>query len=417
MSYLHPNLVNLRQSLDTTSPPLYKLPYNFATQNLESIFYFFSTPSSAPIGPYDQFVVSTTGTVMGLNNVYRVLGDMTVRMKLKVDTLGTTSPIMGFFFYGAKITSDIDDGQIVIFLDMKNSLIPGTTPKIGRNPIATVRNNSYQNITTAQTAIILVSGDTIEIEYVHSMSECLDTFSVRNQANGQYIVGKTTSLYTQDTYASYIQHLGIYLQDGTYTILDVSIESDIPKYPKVHVIGDSMGRGSKITATQSLPYKMKHMIPYNTANSCSGGAYIYNILKTEIQDIIKLYPETVLMMHYIQLSYRDFETSSPNNATYMVAFNAVINGIIGIGSIPILVKMPFWPFPAAGSNPAVDQATMDAWYAFVDAQVVIFPTMLVLDLRAFTLTYDSTGYHYDDNSNTIVTQQLVQLLSSNGLLP
>lgn len=414
MSNNHPSKQNLRDSLNSNRVLLYKLPSNFSTQSIETVSILGTSPTITAVGPYDKFVAAATGgCIVSFPNVFKAHGETITTLKIKVNTLGTTGPVIGVYYLAATDTGDVDSADVYIVLDLKKVFHSGNNPAIIRKPGLLT---STQDITIAQTIPIVSNGDIIEIIITHSIVDCSDSFYVRNQVTGGYILGKTSADFTQDRLANYVQNLGFYLIDGTYTILDCTIEAIIPKKPFVHVVGDSMGRGSVITQTQSLQYKMNQSLYYNTANSCCGGAYIFNIVRVEMQDLIQQSPQLVLIMHYIQLSYRAFESANAGYAAYIAAWDQLVNGIIGIGGRPIFVKMPLWPFPAFNTNPPVDQATCDAWAVFVDQQVVLFPTALVLDLRSYTFTYDASGFHYNDADNTIINNALVELLAANQLL-
>lgn len=431
---------DLREEIGTEAnfPEIFSLPSNFQTQSVLPYALFNASTSPAPtavaVGPYDKITLGPSpmnpNTIAGVTffNLPAFNGSncRDVTFRVKVDALGATNPMIGIGMNNNNQTGDIDGKPRGCMVDFRNALLGGSNgiAAIVRNPTSVppfVNQEAnifhWEAITQARGGIgvantYVTAGNIVRLRWEIDSRNLTERFTFFNEATGAYLeatsnLGFGPQRTVRSTFG-YAQAYSFMLSDGTYTILEYKSTHLAKRGVKVFIAGDSMGRGDRIYAEESLPYKIDKLYPNNSSCSADAGAEIYSIQKQQIPDIIRLQPKYTFLFHYIPILDGRFLTTNSDYPNYIDAFTKVMNGILGANSIPVLIKPPFWPWPG------VTQLRMDQWYTFIDQQLPLFPGTLLLDLRPFALTYDNTTFpHYTGYSNQIISEQMQKLILQN----
>jgi hypothetical protein len=414
-------------------PDVFTLPLNFATQSIVP-FTTFNAPGmvTAATGAYDKFTVpaassntdkNTTGTIFRLDSTAVSSNVIQYKIKLKANSVGATNPMFGFFLLDSLRTGDIDGISRLMYVDFKGYLKGGSNgvPAIVTWPHSqfshTVQESQFQDITTKRGGIgtpdvYITAGDIVNLTWQLDARNLTERITFLNESTGAFVEalinlpgGTTRDVHT--TYG-YVHNIGFMISDGTYTVLDLKADHLAKRGIKVMVIGDSMGRGSTITGSESLAYKLDKIYPEDTSNSANGGAYIYNINRAQMKDVINLQPKFTFVFSFIPSLYTHFVSTDPNYATFTDAWGKMIKGILGVNSVPVLVKVPVpWPIGIA-ANPA----QVEAWNSFLESQVKLYPGTQILDLSEEKFSWDSTGFHFSGSDNEIIAKKIEQLVTN-----
>lgn len=380
----------------------YQIPNNFLTQSLEAVTKSGATNTATitAVGGYDQ--VAVTGgnqtSFIKLNNVRRVNNNVTMKGRVRIDTLGTTACLLGFGWEGLNSSGDTGSAfankMYVNFTSGVISAIKG----VAGGPTALT--------TYASSGTVVSSGDVVEIIYTIDTIKGYDTLIILNEFTGKYIFARYTS--NMANFPCQQANPSIVLGDGTFTILDWHFDPFVLAKPIIQLFGDSIGIGYNIPPADTIAYKLARSVPiYDIVDSCGNGCYIHCMENTGLGEVLKTKPHCVILFMYLSIYYGEFIDTDPNHATYMTSFNNIMSAIVNSGAMPTLIKIPSWP---------LDNGHTAAWNSFVDAQVIAYPTTLVLDLRPFTPTYDSSGYHYDGPFNSVVKGAIVDLMTTHNMI-
>ncbi len=382
----------------------YQIPSNFLSQSIETVSKngAFSSAVVTAVGPYDK--VAVTGgdntSYVTLSNVPHTCTRIRYFLKLQVDTLGAT-PLIGIQLTNSPGTEDTNTSFTTTYVNLSTGVVTRLASGFASDNLVSYNSGG----TFATTNSILT------IEYVRDSYNGSESFSVRNPVQGTFIestfLGTIMADGSNDGFSSSIRIPSIILAGGTYTILDFKMMPISPRGPKLMIIGDSVGIGYNILPAQAITNDLINAIPYNISQNCGLGQYIYSIARSNVQEVIAQKPEVVVCFFYLSLFYGEFIASSGSHAAYMTAFNSIMNSIIGCGGIPVLIQPPSWP---------LDNGNTPAWNIFVTQQAALFPGTLILNLQNTVPTYDSSGYHPDPTYYTTITNAIVSLLQTNGLL-
>ncbi len=138
--------------------------------------------------------------------------------------------------------------------------------------------------------------------------------------------------------------------------------------------------------------------------ACGNGGYIYTMANRQMQEIMKTKPTFVVLVTVLSLFYGDFKVTDPDYTNWYAAYNKIIKEVVNYGGIPVMIKWP--PGPYTNNNTT-------QWNAFIDAEVLLNPTMQVLDLTGYSFTY-SDNSHPSAADYQLILQSVDALLAANG---
>lgn len=383
----------------------YSLPANFSTQSIESITKSGATSSATitAVGPYDKFAVTggDQTSFIKFNGVNRVDNNVKAKLRVKINTKGTTACLIGLGWEGFNSTQDTGSPFAnKLYVNLTSTTVYEYYPFVDGSPLALT--------TFSQTGTFAVSGDIVELEYITDTVNGFDKFIITNVSTGRYIEANTGDHIMAERPCQQANP-SIVLADGTFTILNYSFRSVLLSSPLIQFVGDSLGIGYDLNYQSQILYQLNNLGYQNVINSCGNGCYIYGINTTAIREVIKNKPKVVVLFHWLTIYYGEFEIGNANNTVYMAQWNGFVNALLGLNIKLILFKPQSWSLDP-GTN-------CTQWNSFVDGQVADNPgNLIACDLTSITPTYDASTYHADAVYNTAITSVLIQTLKDNQLV-
>lgn len=388
---------------------LYKLPANWLSSSFETVTKTGALSSASTItavGPYDKIAVTggTNTSSIYLSNLFNCVNDIVYKLKLKVDTKGTTACLIGFWLKNAAFTQDTgSNSDHMIYINLTSGLI---YVNYGATVIPTA-------LTTKITPSFSASGDILDITYTRNSQTAIHTFIVQNERTGGYAIANTNTAASNQSDINYaIRMPGFILADVTATIIDFTIESMYRRSPLLHMIGDSIGLGYNTPYYSNVEFKLKQSIPFNVINSCSNASYIYGINAGQLREVIETNPRAVVCFFWLSLYYAEYEVGNANNTVYMAQWNNIMAAINILGIKIILFKVNAWAL-SNGGNAAADAT---AWNSFIVAQQLIYTNIIIADATGISQSYDSSGYHFDATTSEAFKKVIVLSLAANALI-
>ena len=364
-----------------------------------------STATFSKVGNYDK--VAVTGGVSYTNflvfNNQRIQDNgMNLKLRIKVDTVGATLPLIGIGLYGIASSHDTNSSGIA------GMYVINLLTKVMEN--RSYNCNGTGIVPKSSAGTLCSNGDILEIRMNMDLNSNSGkkTFSLINETTGAYAYYEATSLIPCVGYKLSMR-LALALTDGAYTILEYKGYSSIPQNSLLCIMGDSYGCGGPNTGLyNSVTANLKSYLPeYDIGCIATGATYVVTMANTQIRDILKLKPKYVLLLQILNVYWAYFDDGGANQTEYDDNMTAILDSITGYGGIPILVK---WQTTGGFINNHSDE-----WDIKRAAHLAAYPTALELDLSNEALVL-SDNSHPNSSDNRKIANKVVELLKTEGAI-
>ena len=358
-----------------------------------------TTATISKVGQFDKLAVTGGNYTSYIKFNDFFIGDQCYKIKatIKVENLNkdgaTGTSYLGFSQYGTQLTQDtgtVYNGGLAV------ELIGKTAIRNGFNA-----NGSAVSSPVVSAGTLVASGDVLDLEMQLDPLRIIRTLKVINRSTGEYVYASHTGSTT--SFGIITSTFGIIATNADYTLLDVKLYSSVTK-PIMGFIGDSYGVGYNQTFSTTLTPICNNSLPYEFVTCCGNGGYIYTMANRQMQEIMKTKPTFVVLVTVLSLFYGDFKVTDPDYTNWYAAYNKIIKEVVNYGGIPVMIKWP--PGPYTNNNTT-------QWNAFIDAEVLLNPTMQVLDLTGYSFTY-SDNSHPSAADYQLILQSVDALLAANG---
>lgn len=374
---------------------LYKMPMGNFTSNIDPMTKSGSMTTATIAltnAGFDNVIVAGSTEASYIRFPFIATNNRVVyRLKLRVDAVGATAPIVGFrnIWPGATY-SNFNNPQFHGYFNLATGTVTTTTSGV----TTTSDYNGFAGTVSA--------GNIIELELqFEQMRPRIFTVTKNSLLTGEFSVRNQLKNTTADGDWSLINHPAIILADGTYTILDYEILS-FDDRPTVLIDGDSMGVGVRISHNDTITGKLESKIPYRVASIAAGSKRLAGHLATMWQ-IRRLKPTYVLFFHYIESCQGLANPANGGHATWSANFAKYVSTIKALGITPIFVHPQTWAvIDPSGTNSAFYETYLNTNY----------PNDMKIKVLTSESFYDSTGFHYNGVTNGIITDKLITLLDS-----
>ena len=317
------------------------------------------------------------------------------RIKVRVDALGTT-PILGITSVWPGLTYNSFNNTL--YYGYFNILTGAFTGATSHSDIRT----TYNGWTAA------VVGDIIEVELVTNyMEERVMRIMKNNSLAGEYSIARDARNGITDTSLQNHHYIGFIMADGTYTVLDNTISTKEPQYPKIMITGDSMSTSVRVAKADTIWGSLQRKLPHSVS-LVGGTSLMQKGALAILHEIVTLKPEWIVPFLWIDPIYQS--KSDPVNANYATWSADFIKWVNVVKSHGIKV---IFPYPENWALLDPDGGDSVHYKDFLDDN---FPTDLQLYIPASQATYDSTGFHYAAATNNWIADQLITILDGQGAL-
>lgn len=363
-----------------------------------------STAIFSKVGNYDKVAVTggaTYANFLIFNNQRIQDNGMSLNLRLKVDTVGATLPLIGIGVYATANTHD------TVGTGLSGMYVINLLTKV-------VENRSYDCSATGLTPkssagmSLASNGDILNIKLSYSLDlGSYKTLTVINETTGSFAYYQVGSSPNCAGFKVGMK-LALALTDGDYTILEYKAYSSIPQKALLGIIGDSYGTGYSVALENSITGKIRRSLPeYDIACFAASGAYQITMANYQMRDILKLRPKYVLIFQILQVYWGFFDNGDADQTEYDNNMTSILDGITGYGGIPILVK-----WQAAGGYINGNSAAWDIKRA---AHISTYPSILTLDMSASALALNNNS-HPTAADNIKIADKVVELLKAQGAI-
>lgn len=389
---------------------IYKMPDGNLNDNLEP--YTLSGDLTSSIFTksfkYDRIEVSGSSTpnVNSYFNINKLFigGEYRIHLKVKVETTSSGNPIIGFrgitppssVSAGSSPTAYLDAfmPQVYMYLNLSGSNI----------------SHGFNDATTSWDGIAeqnnisgsITPGDILDMYYEVAERQYEDLKVIISDNTGR--MSQKTLLYDQRIHGMF-GYRGIVMSGGTFTILDYSIESLARYKPDVALWGDSHTTGATVVYGNTIRYYLETSYGIKTAIFGSSATTTKATLST-VWEVLKAKPTYVFISNYINGPFwQQFSSSDAYRSIYLQDLNRQTN-IIRQAGIKIIwfAPLPTTTIPVVNITPA----TLQAYYNFLTGS---FPQDRIVTIDQGNSFYDSTGYHYNGTSNSIIAGSINEIVN------
>lgn len=365
---------------------------------------------------YNDRITVTNGdhnSFLYFNNYPRLDVNVRYKLKLKVITKGTASSYVGIILRSVSGLGDSGTASKGVMVNLNTELLYRSRAQATTLSAPTALTTEFNGSGT-----FCSDGDVLEFTWEMRGTYGFETIEVLNLTTKHSLVAKNQApVFSQLSnlqFAHASQYPGIILSGGTSGVYDfISFEADslVQQQPVTYLMGDSMLSGFSVSYLAALPRIIDEAIPHNVAVGTGPGVYTNSFGESAANEIIKYKPKTVLIFSWLPLYWGEFQVGNPNYAAWYLNWTKLLNACESVGAIPVLTKYPVWP---AGNQSATSQPN---WSAFIDSEVVLHPTSLVMDFRSHVFNYNGgVGYHLGAADNVFVKDQFIALLEANNIL-
>ena len=392
----------MRDMTNREQVSLYKMPMGNLTANFDTMVKS-GAMSSATIAlddGFDNIIVGGSDQNSYIQFPFILTHNRVIyRMRVRVDAVGGTAPILGFRnIWPGGTYSNFSNPQFYCYFNLATGALTTTTT-------GTTLQASYNGWLGT-----VAAGDIVELEIQY---EYMKPRIVKMTKVGDILSGEVSSQVRLKNSASdgdwaQITHPAIIMADGTYTLLDYELIS-LDDRPFFLIDGDSMGCSVRVPYEGSLVGHLNAKLPYTAACMAAGTKRTEGHLAT-LWEVVRLKPKYLIIFNYLDALFPNYaDPANGSHATWSANFNRYVDTIKGLGITPIFVYPETWAPGILGAN-----ATVCGHYeTYLNTN---YPTDLKVKVLTSESTYDSTGFHYSTTANGIIADKILTLMETNNLL-